>query len=445
MNIYAANWVLPISNPSIERGAVAFEADKIAAIGSLADLTRQFPEAKVEDFEEAAILPGFVNAHAHLELTAMRGFLDDVEHDFFAWLRKLTVARGERMFAEDVKISSVCGAMEAARAGVTCLGDIATNAATSISALQTVGLRGTSFQETLSPDKKVAKTRFAQLREQIAVCREIESGTVKAGISPHAPYSVSPPLFELVTDFALAENLPVSIHAAESKGEDIFVRTGKGFFENFYAERGFEWRITGKSPIQYLHSLGALRVAPLLAHCVRVDDADLEIIHATNSKIAHCPKSNAKFGHGIAPLDKFLEKNLCVGLGSDSVASNNVCDILEEARFAALFQRTRNCFINAEKILKIATLGGAEALGLDDKIGSLEAGKQADLVVISLNSLPQMPVFDPSAALVFASTARDIVLTMVAGRVIFQNGRIALTDEIEWREKLKEVAAKIRI
>jgi 5-methylthioadenosine/S-adenosylhomocysteine deaminase len=443
LKILCADWILPVSSAPIELGAVAVKADEIVAVGKQSDVLSLFPDAAIEHFGAAAILPGFVNAHTHLELTAMRGFLDDVEHDFYSWLRKLTVARAEKMTQADLQISAICGAIEAARAGTTCLADIATSACEGFAALKTVGLRGIVFQEITGPDKNQAGQRISRLREQVAACRELESSAIKVGISPHAPYSVSPKLFELATDLALSENLPVTIHAAESLNEEEFLLNGTGFFSGFYESQKIEWRAPNVSPINYLKSLGALETAPLLAHCVLVSDEDLTIIAETDSRIAHCPKSNAKFGHGIAPLNKFLNGNLAAGLGSDSVASNNVADILEEARFAALLARANGNFVSAESVLHLATFGGARAVGMEDKIGSLEIGKQADLIVIRLDRIPPEPVHSPIAAIVFASSSRDIVLTMVAGLPIFANGKLTITDEQHWREMLKETAKKL--
>jgi len=443
MKIFAADWVLPISDAPIERGAIAVENDIIVAVGRKDKIAKQFPCISVEDFGEAAILPGFVNCHAHLELTAMRGFLDSVEHDFFAWLQKLTLARAE-LTTEDLLTSSVCGAIEAVRAGVTTIGDIATNADLSLRALRETGLRGVSFQETISFDSNFASEKTHQLREQVASARELETAISKIGVSPHAPYSVSPRLFEFVTDFALIENLPVSIHAAESQIEEDLLLNGSGFFSKLYAERNLIWNVPQASSVKYLHKIGALESKPLLAHCVRVDDADLDIIAETGSKIAHCPKSNAKFAHGIAPFAKFLDRNVTVGLGSDSVASNNTCDILEEARFAALLQRTGGDFVSAEAVLKAATLGGARALGIEQITGSLTVGKQADFIVITLISPASQPVFEPFASIVFASSARDVVLTVIAGRTVFECGTAAQTEENDWRERLKTVAGKLR-
>jgi 5-methylthioadenosine/S-adenosylhomocysteine deaminase len=442
MTIIAADWLLPISSAPIKKGAVAVENSQIIAVGAKNEVCDQFPDVQVRDFGEAAILPGFVNAHAHLELTVMRGFLDSVENNFFAWLRKLTAAR-LHFSAEDLFNSTLFGALEAVRAGVTCIGDIATNANLSLQALQQAGARGVSFQEVINPDINQAQMTFESLVEKTIDLRTRESSTVQIGVSPHAPYSVSPQLFKLVTNFALENALPVSIHAAESRSEKEFIEQGSGLFADFLAAREISWNAPKTSTIKYLNALGVLETSPLLAHCVNVDESDLELIAQTNTKIAHCPKSNAKFAHGVAPFAKFLTKNIKVGLGSDSVASNNTCDILEEGRFAALLGRAHDNFVSADEILRAATLGGAAALGLENEIGTLESGKQADLNVISLASPAQQPVFDVSAALVFASSARDVILTMIAGQTICENGMVKTIDEQRAHKQFKETAAKI--
>jgi 5-methylthioadenosine/S-adenosylhomocysteine deaminase len=157
---------------------------------------------------------------------------------------------------------------------------------------------------------------------------------------------------------------------------------------------------------------------------VTVTDDDISLIAGSGSSIAHCPKSNAKFGHGYAPLEKFLDAGIAVGLGSDSVASNNVCDLLEESRFAALAARNRqgrDRFVTARDVLEAATIGGARAMGLEEKIGTLEVGKQADIAVVILDDLTQLPLNDPEAALVFSSNAKHVFMTMVAGREIYRS------------------------
>ncbi len=445
--IFSADYVVPISAEPIRGGAIAIDKSEIIAVGTKAEIAAKFPETEIENFGEAAIMPGLINCHSHLEITAMRGFLDDVEADFFSWLMKLTKTRGEHLTDEDIKIAAVAGALEGVRAGVTCFGDIGRFGIAGFEALKQNNLRGILFQETeFSPVNAAANKDFELLKDKFLQLKETETELVKVGISPHSPYTVSKKLFEKITDYALAQNIKISIHAAESDEETNFFQTGKGLFGDLYKNRMVEWHAPQVSPIKYLSNIGVFESKPLLAHCIKVSDADIELIAASDSSVAHCPKSNAKFGHGIAPIEKFLDKKIRVGFGSDSVASNNVCDILEEARFAALFARShqnKRQFLDAKTIMETATLGAANALGLEREIGSLETGKQADLIVVSLENLAQQPIHDVYSALLFASNARDIRLTIVAGEEIYRDGQTLKIDEIELKAKMREIGEKM--
>lgn len=447
MKILAAEYVLPISADPIRGGGVLVDGDMIAAVGSLAEVREKYPDASVEDFGHAAILPGFVNCHSHLEITAMRGYLDSVEHDFYSWLMKLTKTRGEVLSDADIEITALAGAVEGARAGVTCFGDIGRYGRAGFEALKNAGLRGVLFQETeFSPSDAKADEDLAKLKDKFFELRERQTNLVEVGISPHSPYTVSRSLFEKIGRFAADENIKLTIHAAESAEEDDLLKRGDGYFRTIYEKIGAEFDSPKCSPVEFLLSTGVLDARPLLAHCVRVSEKDIEIIEATGSKVAHCPKSNAKFGHGYAPLEKMLDAGVAVGLGSDSVASNNACDMIEESRFAALVARNRpdrQRFISASEVLEAATLGGARALGLDQMTGSLDAGKQADLAVVSLASISQQPVNDVASALVFSSAARDVTMTMVAGEVIYRDGRSTLVDEAELLHAAQVIAKKI--
>jgi cytosine/adenosine deaminase-related metal-dependent hydrolase len=448
--LYSARWILPDAASLIEGGAVAIEGAQVVAVGKREELINRFPEAEARDFGEAAILPGFVNAHSHLELTAMRGYLEREEGDFFAWLKKLTIARLERMTPEDLYVSAAWGAVEAARAGVTYVGDASDAASSSMRALNGVGLRGIVYQEAFGPNPLEARENFARLREKLSQLREFETALVRLGVSPHAPYTVSAPQLELIADCALSEKLPVMMHAAESEAEELFMFEGRGPFAEGLARRGIEWRAPAISTIQYLARHGVLSTQPLLAHCIRVDEADILTIKEAGARIAHCPKSNAKLGHGRAPFAAFAEQGIKVGFGSDSVASNNTCDLLEEARFAILTARATVGLegagqkLNAALALETLTRGGARALGLEALTGMLVEGAQADITVVALDGVQQTPLHDALAALIFSSSGRDVLLTMVAGRVIYSDGRMLTIDEDHLRARMKEIERKVR-
>jgi 5-methylthioadenosine/S-adenosylhomocysteine deaminase len=445
--IYCAHWVIPIGNPPIENGAVAVEGPKIVAVGERAAVAARYSAADVRDFGESAILPGLINTHSHLELTAMRGYLENEEGDFFAWLRKLTTARLERMTPDDLYVSAAWGAVEAVRAGVTTLGDASESARTSMEALKAVGLRGIVYQEAFGPNPADAREKFEELSEKLLELRGLETELVRVGVSPHAPYTVSGPLLELIAQLALEKNLSLMMHAAESEAESSFMRDGTGPFAIGLARRGIEWRSPGISTIQYLARHQIMKTRPLLAHCITVDEADIATVKEAGAGIAHCPKSNAKFRHGRAPFAAFLNRGINVGLGSDSVASNNTCDILEEARFATLQARAgasqSEPMVTAEAALRAATSGGAAALGISG-IGALVEGGAADIAVVGLSGAHQLPSYDPMTTLLFSSSGRDVLMTMVAGREVYRDDRVVTVDEDRLRGRMKEIAKKVQ-
>jgi cytosine/adenosine deaminase-related metal-dependent hydrolase len=430
---YSARWVVPVSAAPIENGAVAVRGDVIAGVGSHREIVERFPEFTIESLGEAIILPGLVNAHTHLELTAMRGYLENEERDFFAWLRKLTIARLERMTPDDILVSATWGACEAVRAGITRVDDASDSAMMSMRALQDVGLRGVVYQESFGPDARLVAENFEKLKFKVQELQTNQSKLVRAGVSPHAPYTVCGPQLELIADLATSEDLPLMMHAAESEAEELFVREGCGVFAEGLARREIEWKAPGISTIQYLKQVGILETHPLLAHCIRVDDDDIATLRSSGAKVAHCPKSNAKLGHGRAPFAKFIAAGVAVGLGSDSVASNNTCDILEEARFATLLSRAGGAHVSAGEALATAVFAG-----------ELAEGSQADLTAVSLTGTHQLPSYDPISTLIFASSGRDVMLTVVAGHEVCRDGRVSNVDQDRLCARMHEISEKLK-
>ena len=447
--IYGARWVLPIASGPIEGGAVAVEGTRVAAVGPRAEVSERFPAAAFEELGEAVILPGFVNCHTHLELTAMRGFLEPEEGDFFSWLRKVTVSRNERMTADDLYASAAWGAVEAARAGVTCVADASYSGATTMRALRDAGLRAVVYQEAFGADEREAAAQFDKARAKIEALRGGETPLVALGLSPHSPYTVAPPLLRMLARYALEERLPLMMHAAESAAEQELMVEGSGPFAESYARRGFAFDSPRTTTVRHLARSGVLDARPLLAHCVRVDEGDIRLMREHGAGAAHCPKSNAKLGHGRAPLLAMLEAGVRVGLGSDSVASNNTCDMLEEARFGLLASRAAcetaggGRMLEAREALRLMTRGGADALNLGGVTGALAEGLEADLVAVRLDAAHQTPAYDPAAALVFSSSGRDVLLTVVAGREVFREGRVTTLDEGELRRRVLDSARRL--
>ncbi len=233
--IYSARWVL--SEEPIESGAVAIHGSRIVAVGGESEIIKQFPDVPVQRFADAVILPGLINTHTHLELTALRGYLENEESDFFAWLRKLTLARLEKMTPDDIRVSATWGACVAVRAGITCVGDASDSAMMSMLALKDVGLRGVVFQESFGPDPRLVRENFDKLKAKVSELRSVAGELVRVGVSPHAPYTVCGPQLEAIAEFARAEKLPLMMHAAESEAEDLFLREGCGIFAEGLAKR----------------------------------------------------------------------------------------------------------------------------------------------------------------------------------------------------------------
>jgi cytosine/adenosine deaminase-related metal-dependent hydrolase len=418
---YHARWVLPITAPPIAAGTVAVDRERIVYVGTAAGA----PPGSDVDLGNVLLLPGLVNAHCHLELTGMRGFLEGV--DFGDWILRLATAKRAVLTSLDMLVDAArLGIAEGVRAGITTYGDTCHSAAV-LSALRDCGVRGIMYQEVFGPDPAQCEASMAELREQVAAARTLETPLVRVGVSPHAPYTVSDELYQATTRFALDERLPMALHIAEAELESQLVEQGRGRFAEGLRARGITVRPRAQSSVALLERLGVLEASPLLIHCVRVAADDVERIARSNSAVAHCPAANAKLGHGIAPVRELLDVGVRVGLGSDSVASNNRMDLLEEARLAALFQRARlgrHDAVTTGEALRLATLSGAEALGLGDRIGSLEPGKDADLAAFSLATTRAVPVHDPEATALYALRGDDARFVTVAGRVLVRDGTV---------------------
>lgn len=439
--LYRAPWVLPVTTPPIRDGAVLVEDGIIRAVGAAAVLES---EARVVHLDECVLLPGLVNTHAHPELTVFRGLLED--RPFPAWIAALlALKRAAALDQNDYRLSSKWGCIEAARAGVTTLGATEDSDA-ALHALLAVGLRGIVYREVFAPDPARAADAAAAVAIKIATMRQMETELVRVGISPHAPYTVCDELYRATAELAAAHELPVACHAAEAAAETELVRDGSGPFATSLRARGIEVRPRGRSTIALLDRLGVLALRPLLVHCVQVDDTDIERIRETSAAVAHCPLANARLGHGVAPLPRLLAAGVRVGLGSDSVASNNRLDMLEEARFSSSAQRAISRepdLLPAAQLLELVTLGGARALGLEREIGSLQPGKDADLCAVSLAGAHTRPVHDPVAALFHSARATDVVLTVVKGRTVFEAGRMLTVREEDLRGRVDELANRI--
>ncbi len=432
---YRAEWALPVSSPPISPAEIVIDGEYIAEVRPARSGVSDYV-----DLGMAAVLPGFVNVHTHLDYTVLRGMLEDLE--FLPWIREITMRMGV-LNPSDWSASAIWGAAEALAGGVTTIGDC-TPTGSALDAALSAGLSGTIYQEVFGIDERQTIVEIlAELADKVARLQKSAEGTrLKVGISPHAPYTVRAKLFRELASYADIAELPVCIHAAESQAEAELIRQGTGPMAEMFKRREINWSAPGGSTVAYLHQLGILTKQTLLVHGVQVTAADQALMCRSGAAWAHCPKSNAKLANGAAPLSllqsngsnalDFSTRKVRVGLGSDSVASNNSMDMFEEMRFAILTQRavTRKFGgLTAESALRMATLGGAEALDLENQTGSLEPGKFGDICVVLMDGLHLAPVHDPISALIYAGRASDVLMTMTCGQIRYDNNRGSLSDD----------------
>lgn len=442
--VYTAHWVLPIATAPIAHGAVVVGGTRIEWVGAADAMPDTFAGARRVDLGAAVLLPGLVNVHTHLELTAMRGFLEGLA--FREWLAVLTSARRECFDAESLYDSSCAGLEEGLRNGITTYADT-TESGAPLAAMRHLGVRGIGYLEVFGPDPAQRDEALAGLARRATALRGDDTALVRTGVSPHAPYTVSGALLRSVADMARVDAWPVAVHVAESVAELRFVRDGDGAFADGLRARGISVASQARSPVALLEMCGVLACQPLLIHAIQVDDDDIARIAHHAARIAHCPISNLKLGHGIAPLERFQSAGIATGLGTDSVASNDRMDLLGEARQATLLQAMRlgqPDALSAHHALTLATMGGARALGMDDRIGSLEVGKEADLAAFSLAHADAHPVHDPAVTLVHVlAGASPAVLVVIAGRERVRDGQVADADPLR-RSRMEALGARLR-
>ena len=444
VTIWRAAWVLPVATEPVRDGAVMVGADgRIAAVGPRAAI--EPPEgAEVVELGEAALLPGLVNVHAHPELSIFRGALEDLR--FRDWILRLVGTKRAVLCDGDFDIAARWTLVECLRAGMTTVAATESSAA-SFGALREAGMRGIVYREVFGADPRVADESMADLRAAVDRMRTEETDLVRVGVSPHAPYTVSDALFTAAGRYACDERLPIAVHAGESVPERELVTRGEGDFAPGLRARDIATPPRGQTTVEMLDRLGVLAARPLLIHCVLLEYDDVVRLVDNGCAVAHCPVANAKLGHGIAPYPELREAGVRVGLGTDSVGSNNRLDLLEEARIASLLHRGRMAsydFLSPSDLLRLVTIDGARALGMEDRVGTLEPGKDADLCAVSLAAPHVRPVHDPVAALFHAARGTDVVMTAVRGRVLYRDGRVLTLDEAALAEAIEEPARRVR-
>ena len=411
-HVLSADWVVPVERPPIEQGAVAVENGRIVAVGSAAEL------GSTAHYADAIIVPGFVNAHTHLEYAVYGGFGDGLG-DFAEWI-SLHVQRKARIGWDEFVGISRLGAAQCLASGVTTVGDCSYSGASAIACAE-LGLRAIVYLEVFGADVGSGLERFARVRERAGAAF---SERVRPGVSPHAPYSVSLEVFVACAELGL----PIATHLSESESEVLYLTTGEGKWSGY---RDLLVPPPGETGTRLLSANGLLGPHLVAAHCVCVDEEEIELLTATRTGIAHCPRSNAALGCGIAPVAELRAAGARVGIGTDSPASAPSFDFFEELRAVLLAARARARrpdVLTAAGTLELATIGSARALGLDREIGSLVPGKRADLTVVSLVGSSYLPVEDPAAAVIFGGSPGRILATFVDGEARYEKGGF------EWHE-----------
>ncbi len=415
MTELSADWVLPVDGPPIKGGRVRFEDGVLVEVGTgRAD----------RHFADAAIVPGFVNAHSHLEYSVYAGFGDGMP--FGPWI-ELHMERKGRLSPEEMLAVARRGVADSLASGITTTADYAF-AGVAATAAAEHGLRAIVYLEVFGGDPSGAQRQFDEKRARLE-----ESPLVRIGVSPHAPYSCSLAVYR----WCLSLGIPVGTHLAESANENEWLEHGTG-------------PLAAIAPILQpptgLRAVGTLEpvLGPdlLCAHCVEVDQAEIDLLAERHTPVAHCPRSNALLGCGIAPLTDLRAAGVVVGLGTDSPASAPSFDIFEEMRaaiYAARGRERRADALLAEDALRLATLEAARAVGLDAQVGTLTPGKRADLAVVSLAESPYHPVEDPAAAVVFGGSPERVLETIVDGQA-----RYTSEESIKWQEVRSTASAARR-
>ncbi len=421
----SAAWALPLDGPPIRGAAVLVGTDgRIAAVG--AEATVPTPaEAEFLACGDAVLLPGLVNAHTHLELGGFEELAPPPDVPFREWILGIRRLKEVRTPAEYLEAARR-GVRACWAAGVTTVADTGDSGAV-VEALGELGGSGVVYHEVFGPDPAQREESFAGLVSRVRELAPRATGRVRLGVSPHAPYTVSGPLYAKVAEFAAALALPLAVHVAESREETDFVLRGAGPFADAWRSRGIPLLADPShcppptahySPVTWLDAHGVLGPGTLCIHAVQVGAADIALLAGRGAAIAHCPISNARHRHGAAPLALFRRAGIRVGLGTDSVASVGRLDLLAEAREARALAG-----LGALESLALATRDGAGALGLEREIGTLTPGKWGD--VIAVRAAPGLaPDTAPEAlaGAVLGAGGGAVTLTVVAGRVVHRAG-----------------------
>jgi 5-methylthioadenosine/S-adenosylhomocysteine deaminase len=415
----------------IENGVLCIKNDKLVKIESLKN-DSLFPEGeKIIDARGGIIMPGLVNTHTHLPMALFRGLADDLP--LSVWLNEhIFPAESKYITPESVRLGALLSGAEMFLSGTTTCCDGYFHEYHVAGAMNEIGMRAILGQGVIDfpapgvpdPDENINNAKkFIQKWKNI-------SPLITPSIFCHSPYTCSETTLKKAKDAANAKDVLFQIHAAETKDEYISIQT--------------KHRLT---PVKYLDKIGIIDKNTLLVHAVWLDDDDIDIIAARGASVSHNPESNMKLASGIAPVPSLLKAGVTVGLGTDGCASNNNLDLFSEMDAAAKLHKVNALdptVMDAATVLKMATIQGAKALGLDDITGSLEIGKKADIIIIDTRKPHLVPVYNPVSHMVYAAQGSDVRDVIVDGRLLIKDRKLLTVDLENIIEKVIKLSAAIK-
>lgn len=377
------------------------------------------------DMSGKAIMPGFVNTHGHAAMTLLRSYADDLPLQ--EWLENKIWPFEGKLTEEDIYWGTKLAIVEMIETGTTCFADMYFEMGKVAEAVDEMGIRACLSRGLIgfAPNKDVA---LEQSKEFIQKWNDKAQGRISCTLGPHAPYTCPPEYLQRVVQLANELDVPLQIHISETKKE----------VEDCIQQYG-------KSPVVHLEEVGIFTRPTIAAHCVHLNDQDIEIMRKNNVKISHNPGSNLKLASGIAPIGKYLDAGITVGIGTDGCSSNNNLNMVEEMQLTALLHKGNTLnptLIPAKKALEMATIEGAKVLYLDNKIGSIKKGKRADLIAFDLNQSHYYPRFDIASLLVYSANARDISDVYVDGVPLMKNHKVSFNKQTIF-EKVESIAKRI--
>jgi 5-methylthioadenosine/S-adenosylhomocysteine deaminase len=413
----------------IEDGGVAIEGDSISAVGKRADLERKARGAKTIDARGTLVLPGMINGHAHAAMSLFRGVAED--HSLDDWLQRYIFPAEARNVTEDfVFWGTRLGVLEMLRGGVTTYADMYYFEDVVARVTKEAGMRGVLGETILdfpAPDHKTPAAALAYTQKYIE--RWKGDPLITPAVAPHSIYTLSTETLKSAAALARSNGVPILMHIAEAPFES----------ERSRAQHG-------GSPVNYLERIGFLDADVIGAHCVWVDAPDIATLLRRGVGTVHNPSSNMKLASGVMPVVDLLTAGVPVGLATDSAASNNNQDLFQEMNVAAKLQKVTRMdprALPARQVVEMATIGGARALHLDKQIGSLEAGKQADVVLIGTGATHSTPMYNVYSQLVYALNAHDVLTVVIAGKVVMEVRVMMTMDKPAILAKAHEYQRKV--